>query len=296
MRSILHCTLWNLQRLRKNPRVLLSLLLGFLICFLLTEKTISIARTLHTNIQIFEPFIWCYADSDSILFASLALLLLLSQIPCLDTPAAYAMFRVRRIHWLLGQVATAIAVSLCYTLLLLLSTILLSAGHTFIANHWSDTATIMSFTPATFEVALTVVRKTIKLTTPYNCTLHIFLLITQYTLFLAMLKLIVSYRFGKQAGMCAVIGISLLAYILTPERFMAWLQLPEELTYYANQFAAWLSPLQHATYTMHNFGYDKLPTLPMTYGIFSILNLLFLAAAYHDQRKIDFTFTGGSDE
>ena len=75
LRKILSCTLWNLRLLSKNLRFYMGLVLGFLICFFLTEKTISLAHLFGTNIQVVEPFVWCFADSDSVLFASLALLL-----------------------------------------------------------------------------------------------------------------------------------------------------------------------------------------------------------------------------
>lgn len=291
--GVLDCLLWNVRMLRKNPRLIMSLFMGVLICFLLTERTISLSREFLTDIQIFEPFIWCFADSDSILFASLALVLLLSQIPRLDTPAAYLIFRKNRLNWLLGQVLTALIVSLGYTLFLLISTVALTAGNAFTANEWSETATLLSFSPAEFEVALTVVRKTVKLTTPYGCTLHIFLLMAQYVLMLTALNLAVSLRFGKKAGMCAMIVLSLCMYLLTPDRFMTWFQLSDKLRYYANLMAAWLSPLQHAAYPMHNFGYDRLPTIGQTHMILGSASFLMMAASLFWVRRVQFTFWGG---
>ena len=228
----------------------------------MTEKTVSLAHLFGTNIQVVEPFVWCFADSDSVLFASLALLLPLSQIPRLDAPASYLVFRAGRRNWILGQVVTTILVSIFYTVFLLISTCLLALGRVSLSNEWSDTATVMSFAPAQFEVALTVVRRTIKQTTPYACAGSIFLLMAQYMLLLSLLNLAVSLRFGKRAGMNVVIAVSLLSYLLTPERFMVWLGIEQEgLRYIANLCAAWLSPLQQATYTMHSFGYDQLPTI-----------------------------------
>ncbi|MEG0126042.1 MAG: hypothetical protein RR816_08145, partial [Clostridia bacterium] len=98
------CAGWNLYSLRKNPRFYMSLLLGFLLCWLLTDKTMSISRTYLTNVEIFEPFIWCYADADSILYASLVMMVLFSAFPRMDTPASYLVFRTGRVGWLLGQV------------------------------------------------------------------------------------------------------------------------------------------------------------------------------------------------
>lgn len=293
IRSVLDSLLWNLRMLRKNPRLIMSLVLGFLICFLLTEKTISLSREFLTDIQIFEPFIWCFADSDSILFASLALILLLSQVPRLDTPAAYLVFRVNRLNWILGQVLTSVVVSFGYTFFLLFSSVLLTAGNAFAANRWSDTATLLSFSPSSFEVALIVVRKTIKLTTPYASAFHIFLLLAQYALLLTTLNLAISLRRGKKAGLFAAVLLCLLAYLLTPARFAVWFGFNDNLRYVANLLAAWLSPLQQATYIMHNFGYDRLPTIEQTHAVFGAANLALTAASLVSARKTPFYFSGG---
>ena len=272
----------------------MSLFMGFLICFLLTEKTISLSYEFLTDIQIFEPFIWCFADSDSILFASMALILLLSQFPRLDTPAAYLIFRTNRFSWLLGQVLTALVISIGYTLFLLLSSVVLTANKAFLENKWSDTATLLSFSPASFEAALIVVRKTIKQTTPYSSAVNIFLLVAQYTLLLTTLNLAVSLRYGKKAGMFAMIFMSLLSYLMTPDRFMAWLQLNENVKYYANVLAVWFSPLQQSTYIMHNFGYDQLPTIIQSHLLLGSINTALTAISFYSVQKVQFAFTGGN--
>ena len=213
-RRVLDSLMWNLRMLRRNPRLIMSLIMGFLICFLLTEKTISLSREFLTDIGIFEPFIWCFADSDSILFASLALLLLLSQIPRLDAPAAYLIFRVNRLNWLLGQALTALVISFGYTLFLLACSAALTAGNAFAANRWSETATLLSFSPVAFEVALSVMRKTVKLTTPYASGQHIPADGALPLLLTAQSRGVM--RHGKRADMLAVIALSFMAYLRRP--------------------------------------------------------------------------------
>jgi len=279
--------------LRKNPRLAMSLGLGFLVCFLLTDKTISLSREFMTDIQIMEPFIWSFANSDSILFSALALILLLSQFPKMDASAAYLIFRTNRLNWIIGQVLTSLVVSFGYTVFLFLSSVLLTGGNAYLDNRWSETATLLSFSPASFEVALSVIRKTIKLTNPYASAVNIFFLIAQYSLLLTTLNLSIALRFGKKAGLFAVVLLCLFAYALTPDRFMAWLQLNDNLKYVANLIAAWLSPLQHATYIMHSFGYDQLPTISQTHLIFGVINLSLFALAFIFVRKTCFIFAGG---
>lgn len=294
-KSVLSCILWNIRLLIKNLRFYLGLFLGLLICFLLTEKTLSLSEIFGTNIQILEPFIWCFADSDSVLFASLALLLPLSQVPRLDAPASYLIFRTGRLNWVVGQAGTVLLLSIFYTFFLLICTCILTTGNVFLENCWSDTATVMSFAPDPFDAALHVVRSTVKQTTPYSCAAVIVSLMAQYILFLSLSNLAVSLCFGKRAGISFTIAISFTAYLLTPDRFMVWLELDERLTYIANLLAVWLSPLQQATYTMHSFGYDSLPTIPQTHFLMGGINILLFLLCTAASKHIRFLFRKGDE-
>lgn len=298
LREAFVCAGWNLYSLRRNPRFYMSLLLGFLLCWLLTDKTMAISRTYLTNVQLLEPFVWCYADDESILFSALVMMLMLSALPRLDTPASYLIFRTTYLNWLLGQIATVFILTLGYTLMILVFSMVMCIGcNVFVTNNWSETATMLSFSPASFEVALSVMRKTVKLTTPYGCTIQIFLLLFQYVLLMAMLQLTFTMLKSRKAGIIAVLGINFAGYVLTPDRFMTWLQLLREMQYYANLLSAWLSPLQHATYTMHNFGYDLLPRVQTSCLLLGGVSLLLMIVSALAMRRFSFRFTGGySDE
>lgn len=298
LREAFVCAGWNLYSLRRNPRFYMSLLLGFLLCWLLTDKTMAISRTYLTNVQLLEPFVWCYADDESILFSALVMMLMLSALPRLDTPASYLIFRTTYLNWLLGQIATVFILTLGYTLMILVFSMVMCIGcNVFVTNNWSETATMLSFSPASFEVALSVMRKTVKLTTPYGCTIQIFLLLFQYVLLMAMLQLTFTMLKSRKAGIIAVLGFNFAGYVLTPDRFMTWLQLPREMQYYANLLSAWLSPLQHATYTMHNFGYDLLPRVQTSCLLLGGVSLLLMIVSALAMRRFSFRFTGGySDE
>lgn len=295
---ICSCAQWNLYSIRKNPRIFCGFLLGFCLCCFLMQRIMECSVLFHTDIQIFELFIWCFADSDSILFVSLATLLFLFQIPRLDTPAYYLIFRKGKMDWLLGQALTSVLVSLSYTMFLLGSSMLLALDGSNVVwgNQWSDTATILSFAPENFQVALTVVRKTIKLTTPYDCAATIFFLMAQYILFLTLLNLLFSLMCGKKAGIVAVIVASLYGYLLNPEKLTALLHVPEEVRYIANVIAAWASPLNHATYAMHRFGYGGFPSMLQSHMVFGILNLGLLLGSCFSVRNTERIFLGGSHD
>lgn len=85
----------------------------------------QISRTYLTSVQLVEPFVWCYADGDSILYAALVLMLMLSALPRMDTPASYLIFRSTRRSWLIGQIITTLIVTFGYCLMILLSSMLI---------------------------------------------------------------------------------------------------------------------------------------------------------------------------
>lgn len=285
---------WNLYTLRKNPRFYMGMFLGFLLCWLLTDKTMAISRTYLTNVQLIEPFVWCYADADSILYTSLVMMFLFSAFPRTDTPASYMIFRTRRLVWLLAQIITSFILTLAYCLMILFCSMAMCIGcNVFLDNNWSETATMLSFSPAAFEVALTVMRKTVKLTTPYGCAVQIFALLFQYVLLLNMLQLTFTVLKSKRTGIAVSLIVNFIGFVLTPDRFMTWFQIPTEFKYYANLFSAWLSPLQHATYSMHNFGYDLLPDLWVSYLLFGGVVVVLIFISLFVIRRFSFNFSGG---
>ena len=112
-----------------------------------------------------------------------------------------------------------------------------------------------------------------------------------------MIQLLFTVLKNKKTGIIAALVLNFAGFVLTPDRFMTWLNLPTEMRYYANLLSAWLSPLQHATYTMHNFGYDLLPRLHVSYLILGGVTAAMIVLSMLKIRTFQFSFTGGySDE
>ena len=78
IRQALSVTAYDYRMWKKNIRVIATFLLTFILCFLLTDKTVSLAQEHGTTMQMFESFIWTFGDSNSILLISLLLVLLFS--------------------------------------------------------------------------------------------------------------------------------------------------------------------------------------------------------------------------
>ena len=64
-----------------NPRILVTFLLTFIMCFLISDKAVTFAVDHNTTMQLVEVFIWNFGDSNSILLSSVLLVLLFADMP-----------------------------------------------------------------------------------------------------------------------------------------------------------------------------------------------------------------------
>jgi len=285
--------LYNFRGWRKNPRVIITACLAFILCFLLSDKAVRFAAQQETSMQLVEAFVWTFGDSNSILLTSLLLILLFADMPFLGAGTPFYLMRTKRSLWLLGQALYIVLATFLYLVFVLLSTAIVCMGNSFIGNQWSETAAILGFSGAGQEVALPALVKTLELSLPYEAMLTIFILMLLYTLLMVFIMLVMNLYKGQLWGVVSVFAFSIYGVLLNPALFQTFLNLPPQGLYIANLWAAWLSPLQHATYHMHNFGYDLLPRLWMTYLIFILLIVLLFVAALLGIRKYNFHFTGG---
>lgn len=285
-------TVYNFRGWRKSPRIFITFALAFILCFLLSDKAVKFSLEYKTTMQLVEAFVWTFGDSNSILLASLLLVLLFADMPFLGAGVPYYLSRIRRSTWLWGQILYICLATAIYMLFVLVSTSLVCMGQSFIGNMWSETAAILGYSGAGKAVALPALVKTLEMSTPYECMGTIFLLMLLYTLLMVSIMLVVNVRRGQFWGVASVFIFSLYGFLLNPQTFNAFMHLDQEQMYIANLWAAWLSPLQHATYHMHNFGYDLLPRMWMTFAIFGVLIALCFILALRAMRRYNFNFSG----
>ncbi len=257
---------YNFRQWKDNPRIAVTFLLAFILCFLLTDKAVGFAREHETTMQVLEPFIWTFGDSNSILLSSLLLLLLFADMPFLSPGTPFYLMRMDRKTWILGQLLYTALAALLYLLFILAATSLVCMTNAFSGNLWSKTAAILGYSGEGEVIALPALVKTLEMSRPYQCAATIFLLMLLYTL--------------------------VLVFLLNPENLKNLFRLPEELAYKARVWVGWLSPLNQATYHMHNFGYDRLPRLWQTYLIFGALLLALVFLSFRAIRRYSFSFRG----
>lgn len=281
----------NLRRWRKNPQIWLAFGLGFVICFLLSNKVLVFSQEHGTVLQMLEPFIWTFGDATSILIISLCLLLLFADVPNIGTEVPFVLIRTSRLVWLLGQILYVIVATLLFVCFVLISTMLLAGVQSYTANLWSNTAAILGYSDIGTQIAVPAFVKVMELTYPRQCALHIFGLVLGYSLLMSSLILYLNLWRGK-AGMVGGLIFSGFGAVMNPQLLSKWLQIPEERSRIANIIFGWISPLNHGTYYMHNFGYDNLPRLWMSYVFFGVGSLLLFGLSLWRIRRYSFHFTG----
>lgn len=291
-KQIFAVTAYNFRQWRRNPRIIITFALAFVLCLLLSDKAVKFAREYGTSMQIVEAFVWTFGDSNSILLSSLLLLLLFADMPFLSSGTPFYLMRIDRRTWLFGQALYIAAATGIYLAFILAATSLVCMTQSFPGNMWSETAAILGYSGAGQAVALPALVKTLEMSTPYACMGTICLLMLLYTLLMVFIMLLFNLRRGQLAGVVSVFVFSLYGFLLNPQTIKAIFRLPDALMYKANVAVGWLSPLNHATYHMHNFGYDLLPRMWQTYCIFGILIALCFLLALRAVRKYNFNFSG----
>lgn len=292
IKQVLSVMTYNFRGWHKNPRIIITFCLAFILCFLLSDKAVQFAREYETTMQIVEAFVWTFGDANSILLSSLLLLLLFADMPFISSGTPFYLMRIDRKTWIAGQAAYMISATTIYLVFILVSTSLVCMTQSFVGNMWSETAAILGYSGAGQAVALPALVKTLEMSTPYACMITIFLLMLLYTLVMAFIMLLFNLKKGQLGGVIGVFAFSLYGFLLNPQTIKAIFQLPDELMYKANVAVGWLSPLNHATYHMHNFGYDLLPRLWHTYAIFGVLIVLLFVLSLRAIRTYNFTFAG----
>lgn len=291
VRQIVYIALANFRRWHKNPQIILCFALAFVVCFLLSDKVLQFSLMHDTYLQMSEPFIWTFGDSQSVLTISLLLLLLFSDMPNLSNEVPYFMLRTNRRLWMMGQILYLIMAVFIFVFFIFLSTAFLSASRSYSANMWSDTAAILGYSEIGRQIAVPAYVKVLELSLPIKCTVHVFLLMTGYALTMAGLILFLNLC-RNNGGMIGGVLFSAFSILMNPDIVASWFGISMDNIRYANILFGWLSPLNHATYYMHNFGYDNLPRLWMSYVYFSLLSVLFFVLSLFKIKNYSFSFTG----
>ena len=119
MKQVFGIVRYNSFGFFRNPKVIFTFLLEFVLSFLLTGRIMIVMETYDTPVQAIEPFLWTFGDGTAVLLSSLLLLLLFSDLPKMTPATPYQLIRTTKKKWLFGQFIYVTLVTILYTVLML---------------------------------------------------------------------------------------------------------------------------------------------------------------------------------
>lgn len=284
---------WNFLGFFKNPRVIITFLFSFILCFFLSDRAMMVADYYESPMQALEPFIWTFGDATAILLYSLLLILLFLDLPKLSPFTPYMLLRMRKSRWLFAQLFYIFLVTALYMLYVILVTSLLCMQKTYPGNIWSKTAALLAYSQMGKKLSIPSTVKVMESTTPFSCSMQIMALLVCYALTLSFLMLYFQMKLGKKAAIFAGLSYSLFGFLLNPEILAKILRKEEYEMFLVRRITGWISPLNHATYGMHDFGYDVLPSIGQSCMIFLVILACLSGLSFHTLKKYNFSsFTG----
>lgn len=293
MKQIAAVVRWNFLGFFKNPRIIITFLFSFILCFFLSGRAMTVADYYDSPMQAFEPFIWTFGDATSILLCALLLILLFIDLPKLSPFTPYMLLRMKKWKWLFAQFLYIFCVTVFYMGYVFCVTGLLCMKRTYVGNIWSKTAALLAYSGMGKQLSVPSTVKVMESATPAECSAQIMLLLVCYALTLSFLLLFFQMRIGKKAAVAAGLFYSLSGFLLNPDVLSGLLHKEEYQMFEARKIAGWLSPLNHATYGMHDFGYDTLPSIEESCMIFLGILLILAAMTFRTLKKYNFSsFTG----
>jgi len=217
MKQVFMVALYNFRTWKKNPRIFLSFSIAFIFCFLLSDKIVAFAEKYDTSMQILEPFIWTFGDSNSILLSSMILIFLFADMPFVTNATPFFLMRTTRKKWLLGQAIYILLATSVYMVFVMSATAFISMRKAFVGNIWSNTAVALGYSKAGEALAVPASVKAMGMSTPYGCAAIVFLLMLCYSLILVFLMLLFNLKFGQIGGVLAAFGFSIYGFLLNPQ-------------------------------------------------------------------------------
>lgn len=292
-RQVTAAVRWNFLGFFKNPRVIITFLFSFILCFFLSDRAMMVADYYDSSMQALEPFIWTFGDADSILLCSLLLILLFLDLPKLSPFTSYMLLRMKKSRWLLAQFFYIFLVTVLYMAYVLLVTGILCMQKTYPGNIWSKTAALLAYSGMGRDLSVPSTVKVMESTTPVSCSFQIMVLLICYALTLSFLMLLFQMKSGRKAAIGAGLFYSLFGFLLNPDILAKILRKEEYEMFLVRRITGWVSPLNHATYGMHDFGYDVLPSIGQSCMIFLVLLLFLSFLSFYTLKKYNFSsFTG----
>ncbi len=160
MKSIRIC-IQNMRKWIGNSRIIVSLIVIFLFTYLYTKGLWKISDYTGEKLSPYIfPFLTTYRYM-KILYL-FPLIMIFSDAPFIDSNQQFVMVRSGRLSWGIGQMLYIVVGSFCYTMFMLLSSVIVNIGHIQLDTSWGKGLILAATTNLTS--ALEIQYDTVKVT------------------------------------------------------------------------------------------------------------------------------------
>lgn len=278
MKSIRIC-IQNMRKWIGNSRIIVSLIVIFLFTYLYTKGLWKISDYTGEKLSPYIfPFLTTYRYM-KILYL-FPLIMIFSDAPFIDSNQQFVMVRSGRLSWGIGQMLYIVVGSFCYTMFMLLSSIIVNIGHIQLDTSWGKGLILAATTNLTS--ALVIQYDTVKVTgsivryyTPAQAMLWSFVFLWMICTILGLIIYDLNILFKSNAVGVLVTGFMVFFTAIVDE---------------VQQFM-WFSPVTWSS--LNNIDVAKTTSLPSFYFVLymysgAIVILFIMGALLSRSRRFSF--------
>ena len=278
MKSIRIC-IQNMRKWIGNSRIIVSLIVIFLFTYLYTKGLWKISDYTGEKLSPYIfPFLTTYRYM-KILYL-FPVIMIFSDAPFIDSNQQFVMVRSGRLSWGIGQMLYIVVGSFCYTMFMLLSSIIVNIGHIQLDTSWGKGLILAATTNLTS--ALGIQYDTVKITgsivryyTPAQAMLWSFVFLWMICTILGLIIYDLNILFKSNAVGVLVTGFMVFFTAIVDE---------------VQQFM-WFSPVTWSS--LNNIDVAKTTSLPSFYFVLymysgAIVILFIMGALLSRSRRFSF--------
>lgn len=242
----------GLQKTISDKKVIVLLLLIGFILDNGVRRMVNNSLQVQQPIGIFEGFIMCMNHWYYLIIFFVGFILILTDVPKLDSNQIFLIYRTGKKSWLLGEIFQIAVCAVAYILVLLIGCMISCAKYGFAGNVWSN---FTLFYKTDYEKMLSdsnrfIDQQVFKYYLPYQSVIHCFFLVALCLVLMGTVILYFSIINKKLVGL--VLNVVLILFVLVFNQYHARVM--------------WLSPFCHAVLALHNTYVYKQLSVPLVYS------------------------------
>lgn len=219
--TIFEITAYQYRKSLVSPKFYIGLAIGLIFVIRTTLGLRGFALSLDENVNILEPFILSANSSDTIFFALLGYILILSDAPFIDQRTLYTIIRSGKETWTSSIVLYILSSSFIYYVILLLGTCLCVADISFTSNMWSSPFySLAAYSPVYAINDYGIVFSNIEflmVSTPLIALVQSLLLPTAYLSLIGMIMFAINMNINKNLGSIVALIFHAIGYMILLE-------------------------------------------------------------------------------